>query len=65
MGCRCNERRDDLVRAVGAAARGDLRTAVDAATTASRTFAEDVRGGALKAAAGARLASLRTVIGRR
>jgi hypothetical protein len=57
MGCGCNERRAELVRAVGAASRGDIRTALDAATIAGRTFAEDVRSGALKAAAGARLAA--------
>ena len=55
MGCRCNERREDLGAAARAAAAGDLKAAAAKIGNASRTLGEDaVAGGRL---AGQRLAA--------
>jgi len=59
MGCRCNERKQAIVRGVSAAVRGDAKGAVQSAAFVSRTLVQDARSGALRAAAAAKLASLR------
>jgi hypothetical protein len=59
MGCRCNERKQAIVRGVSAVARGDAKGAVQSAAYVSRTLVEDTRSGALRAAAAQKLASIR------
>ncbi len=59
MGCRCNERKQAIVRGVSAAARGDVQGAASSAAYVVRTLVEDARSGDLRAAAAARLASMR------
>lgn len=65
MGCRCNERKDAIVRGVSAAVRGDVKGAATAAAFVSRTLAQDARSGALRTAAASQLARLRATVGRR
>ncbi|WP_315792423.1 MULTISPECIES: hypothetical protein [unclassified Bradyrhizobium] len=64
MGCRCNERKQAIVRGVSAAVRGDAKGAAQSAAYVSRTLIEDARSGALRTAAAERLASLRASLKR-
>ncbi len=64
MGCRCNERKQAIMRGVSAAVRGDAKGAVQSAAYVSRTLIEDARSGALRTAAAERLASLRASLKR-
>jgi len=59
MGCRCNERKQAIVRGVSAAVRGDMKSAAQSAAFVSRTLVQDARSGALRTAAAAKLATLR------
>ncbi len=63
MGCRCNERRQDLGTAAKAAATGDLKTAGAAIGNAGRTLAEDAAAGVR--AAGQRMAAAHARLRRR
>lgn len=65
MGCRCRERTDVLHRARQAMVRGDAATVARAAGFVARTFAEDVRSGAVRQAATARLNQLKARLVRR
>ncbi|WP_315701305.1 MULTISPECIES: hypothetical protein [unclassified Bradyrhizobium] len=65
MGCRCNERKQAINSGVSAVARGDVKGAASSAAFVSRTLVEDARSGALRAAAAAKLASLKQNIRRR
>jgi hypothetical protein len=65
MGCRCNERKQAIVRGAAAAVRGDAKSAAEAANFVVRTLSQDVRSGALRTAAGNQLAQLRASITRR
>jgi hypothetical protein len=65
MGCRCNERKQAIVRGVSAAVRGDVKTAAEAAAFTARTLTQDARSGALRTAAGNQLAQLRASLARR
>ena len=58
MGCKCNERRQAIGRAVVAVANGDGKAVVAAAAYVGRTVAQDVQSGALKQAALQNLARL-------
>jgi hypothetical protein len=58
MGCRCNERKQAIVRGMSAAVRGDAKSVAGAAGFVARTLREDARTGALRTAATARLAQL-------
>jgi hypothetical protein len=64
MGCRCNERKQAIVRGVSAAVRGDVKGVAQSAAFVSRTFVQDARSGALRTAAAAKLASMRPGIKR-
>lgn len=64
MGCRCNERKDAILRGVSAVARGDAKGAVSSAAYVSRTLVEDARSGALRAAAAAKLANIKARVTR-
>ena len=59
MACGCEGRRAELVNAVQAVGRGDVRDAAASVTTVARTLAADVRSGALRAAAVVRLAQIK------
>jgi hypothetical protein len=59
MGCKCNERRQAIGRAVVAVTRGDLKTAATSAAYVGRTLAQDAQSGALRQAAMQNLARLR------
>lgn len=61
MGCRCNERKQAIVRGVSAAVRGDVKGAAQSAAFVSRTLVQDARSGALRTAAASKLASLRNI----
>jgi hypothetical protein len=65
MGCRCNERKQAIVRGVSAAVRGDAKSTAEAVGFVARTLSQDVRSGALRTAAGNQLAQLRASITRR
>ena len=64
MGCRCNERGAALKAAAASAVRGNVKAASQSLAYVGRTMAQDVRSGAIKAAATARLAQLRGSIKR-
>lgn len=60
MGCsRCSERADALRRASASIVRGNMRDAGRQFAGAAKSFAQDVRSGALQRDATARLAALR------
>ena len=59
MACGCEGRRAELVNAVQAVSRGDVRDAAAAVAAVAKTLAADVRSGALRAAAVTRLAQIR------
>lgn len=59
MGCRCNERKQAIVRGMSAAVRGDAKSVAGAAGFVARTLVEDARSGALRTAASTQLAKLR------
>jgi hypothetical protein len=61
MGCRCNERKQAIVRGVSAAVRGDMKGAAQSAAFVSRTLVQDARSGALRTAAASKLASMRPI----
>ncbi|MGX9947274.1 hypothetical protein [Bradyrhizobium sp. BTAi1] len=60
MGCRCNERKQAIVRGVSAAVRGDVKTLAESAGFVARTLSQDARSGALRTAASNQLALLRS-----
>jgi hypothetical protein len=60
MGCRCNERKDAIVRGVSAVARGDAKGAAKSAAYVARTLVEDTRSGTLRAAAAQKLTAIRS-----
>ena len=64
MGCRCNERKQAIVRGLSAAVRGDVKGVTQSAAFVSRTLVQDARSGALRTAAAAKLASMRPTIKR-
>jgi hypothetical protein len=65
MACRCNERKQAIVRGVSAVARGDVKGAAVSAAYVSRTLVDDARSGALRAAAARKLATMRANLVRR
>ncbi|MBR2117682.1 MAG: hypothetical protein IJ935_03215 [Afipia sp.] len=60
MACRCNERGRALVSAASSIARGQVKVAGQNMAFVGRTLVQDVRSGALKSAATARLAQLKS-----
>lgn len=52
MGCRCNERREAIVRGIKAVADGDMQALADQARVFSKTVKEDSRDIRNKIAAG-------------
>jgi len=59
MGCRCNERKAMIMKAMSEAMRGDVRQVVSSASFVGRTLAQDARSGELRRAAAQQLAALK------
>lgn len=61
MGCRCNERGQALTRAVSSAIRGQVKAVTRELGFVGKTAVDDLRSGAMRQAATAKLAAMRLI----